>query len=155
MTVTENWDDRKEQVGEEKSTVGLVLWYLMWLSTTFRLYHGGQFYWWRKPVDWKNHWPAASHWQTIHNVVYTSPWAGVEPTISVVIGTDCIGSCKSNYHMITVTTAPAHLVPIWMITDKWIKRPPNITNTLTTTFQNPLGNHNILHVFLIKIWSWP
>jgi hypothetical protein len=33
-------------------------------------------------------------------MLYTSPWAGVEPTISVVIGTDFIGSCKSNYHMI-------------------------------------------------------
>jgi len=24
----------------------------------------------------------------------------------VVIGTDCAGSCKSNYHTITITTAP-------------------------------------------------
>jgi hypothetical protein len=38
-------------------------------------------------------------------MVYTSPWAGVEPTTSVVIGTDCIGSCKSNYRTITATTA--------------------------------------------------
>jgi hypothetical protein len=28
-----------------------------------------------------------------------------ELTSSVVIGTDCIGSCKSNYHTITDTTA--------------------------------------------------
>ena len=41
-----------------------------------------------------------------HIMFYSSPWAGVEPTTSVVIGTDCIGSCKSNYHMITATTAP-------------------------------------------------
>jgi hypothetical protein len=27
-------------------------------------------------------------------------------TMLVVIGTDCIGSCKSNYHTITTTTAP-------------------------------------------------
>jgi len=26
----------------------------------------------------------------------------------VVIGTDCIGGYKSNYHTITTTTAPAH-----------------------------------------------
>ena len=32
-------------------------------------------------------------------------WAGFEPTTLVVIGTDCIGSCNSNHHMITITTA--------------------------------------------------
>ena len=33
-------------------------------------------------------------------------WAGFELTMLVVIGTDCIGSYKSNYHTITNTTAP-------------------------------------------------
>jgi hypothetical protein len=33
-------------------------------------------------------------------------WAEFELTTLVVIGTDCIGSCKSNYHTITTTTAP-------------------------------------------------
>jgi hypothetical protein len=32
-------------------------------------------------------------------------WAGFELTTLVVIDTDCMGSCKSNYHMITTTTA--------------------------------------------------
>jgi hypothetical protein len=32
--------------------------------------------------------------------------AAFEVTTSVMIGTDCIGSCKSNYHIITTTTAP-------------------------------------------------
>ena len=31
---------------------------------------------------------------------------GFELTTLVVIGTDCIGSCDSNYHTITTTTAP-------------------------------------------------
>ena len=32
-------------------------------------------------------------------------WAGFELTTLVVIGTDCIGNYKSNYHTITTTTA--------------------------------------------------
>jgi hypothetical protein len=37
---------------------------------------------------------------------YTSPWVGFKLTTLVVIGTDCIGNCKSNYHTITTMTAP-------------------------------------------------
>jgi hypothetical protein len=40
---------------------------------------------------------------------YTSPWAGFELATLKVIGSDCIGSCKSNYHTITTTTAPHQL----------------------------------------------
>jgi len=50
-------------------------------------------------VPGKNHWSAASHWQTLsHNVVSSTPRheAGFELTTLVVIGTDYIGSCKSN-----------------------------------------------------------
>ena len=32
--------------------------------------------------------------------------AGFELTTLVVIGSDCIGSCKSNYHTITTPTVP-------------------------------------------------
>jgi hypothetical protein len=45
-----------------------------------------------------------------HNVVSSTP--RYELTASVVIGTDCTGSYKSNYHMITTTTAPTTLVYI-------------------------------------------
>ena len=31
---------------------------------------------------------------------------GFKLTILVVIGTDCMGSCKSNYHTITTMTDP-------------------------------------------------
>ena len=42
-----------------------------------------------------------------HLMLYTSPWSRFEVTTSVVINTDSIGSCKSNYHTITATTTPS------------------------------------------------
>jgi hypothetical protein len=54
----------------------------------------------------ENHRPVASHWQTLsHNVVHFA-WSRFEHTTSVVVGTDCIGSCKTNYHATTDTTDP-------------------------------------------------
>ena len=57
----------------------------------------------------ENQRPVASHWQTLHIMLYTSPWSRFELTTSVMIGSDYIGSCKSSYHTITVTTAPIML----------------------------------------------
>jgi hypothetical protein len=48
------------------------------------------------------------------------PWVGFELLMLVVLGTDCTGSCKSNYQMIMIMTLPqikqyekAHLSNIW------------------------------------------
>ena len=72
----------------------------------------------------ENHRHVASNWQSLsHNVVLlalsgsrTHNLPDIQDnlqnelqdliTCMVVIGTDCIGSCKSNHHMITATTAP-------------------------------------------------
>ena len=57
-----------------------------------------------------------------HIMLYTSPWWRFELTTSVVIGTDCIGSCKSNYYTITATTAPFSLsvnIQYWCIDGKY------------------------------------
>jgi len=68
-------------------------------------------------VPGENHRIVASHWQTL----YTSPWPRFELTTSTVISTDCISSCKSNYHTITTTTASVmyrRLLYFWFIPNK-------------------------------------
>jgi hypothetical protein len=40
-------------------------------------------------------------------MLYISPCSRFELTTSVVIGTNCISSCKSNYHKLTAATAPS------------------------------------------------
>jgi hypothetical protein len=50
-------------------------------------------------------------------MLYTSPWSRFALTTSVVIGTDYIGSCKSNYHTIMTMTAPTKLGIYNYITD--------------------------------------
>jgi hypothetical protein len=54
-------------------------------------------------VHGDNHWPVVSQWQTLSHIL---PWSEFKPTMLMVMGTDCIGSFKSNYHTITTMTPP-------------------------------------------------
>jgi hypothetical protein len=70
----------------------------------------------RKPLTCR-----ISHWQTYHIMLYRvhPAWVGFKLTTLVVISTDCIGSCKSNYHMITTTTAPMSILSQVKSYEQW------------------------------------
>jgi len=90
-------------------------------NNIFQLYRGSQFYWRMEPeyLEKTNdlsqvtdkHYHIMLYW--VHLTM-----SGFELSTLVVLGTDSIGSCKSNYHTIMTTTAPICKYPCDMSSEK-------------------------------------
>ena len=95
----------------DQKDYGLRLWYLMPLSTIFQLYHGGQFYLWRKPEYPEKTTDLSQVTDTLYHIIIYH-LSGIRT--HHVIGSDCIGIYLSNYH--TITTRRSRMIMVFITT---------------------------------------
>jgi hypothetical protein len=70
-------------------------------------------------------------------MLYTSPWSRFELTTTVVIGTNSIGCCKSNYHMITTTaTSPIFVIDLMVLNFSYTNLMILFKSLLNPRYQN-------------------
>jgi hypothetical protein len=90
-------------------------------------------------------------------------WAEFELTTLVVIGTDCIGSCRSNYHTIMTTTAAlSEIIFQWnQMYEKMFEDTKDVNrrrdNTITkrqTMIYKALDRKRLSNTTSTEIWGW-
>ena len=69
-----------------------------------------QYYWWRKRKYQEKTTKLLKAIGKLYHIKYTSSSLGFELTTFVLIGTACIGSCKSNYHTIMTIRLPVYKI---------------------------------------------